>query len=220
MLPNRGESTEDVTWPTSLPSRRSFVAGGNGELLSRVLAANPNACGVLLERPHALAGAESTLAAVAERCTLVAGDFTESVPVAGDVYLLSRILHDWSDSRCHEILTRLAAAMPEHAELLVIERLLPADTGTESLAVPWDVHMLCNVGGRERSESHYRRLLAAAGFELTEIIGLPLDFHVLRAGKAEQDRGELTPVEARPRCGEAIDHLTETGETTADHHRV
>jgi hypothetical protein len=43
--------------------------------------------------------------------------------------------------------------------------------------------MLCNVGGRERTESHYRELLAGAGFELTSTIALPLDTYVLRARK-------------------------------------
>jgi hypothetical protein len=159
------------------------IAGGNGALLSRLLAANPSLHGVLLERPHALAVAEATLAPVADRCTLVAGDFTESVPVTGDVYLLSRVLHDWDDAQCRSILATVADAMPDHAELLVIERLLPDVEGGESLAVAWDVHMLCNVGGRERTEAHYRSLLAAAGFELTATIGLPLDTYVLRARK-------------------------------------
>lgn len=160
------------------------VAGGNGELLSRVLGANPALRGVLMDRPHALAAAESTLAPLADRCALVPGDFTETVPAGGDVYLLSRILHDWDDTQCHTILTTCAANMPGHAELLVIERLLPETDGLESLAVPWDVHMLCNVGGRERTESHYRALLADAGFELTSTLPLPLDGFVLRARKA------------------------------------
>ncbi|MFB9905483.1 methyltransferase [Allokutzneria oryzae] len=157
------------------------VAGGNGELLSRVLTANPATRGVLMDRPHALATAGQTLAAVADRCTLVPGDFTESVPANGDVYLLARVLHDWDDTQCHTILTTCAANMPEHAELLIIERLLPETAGADSLAVPWDVHMLCNVGGRERTESHYRALLAEAGFQLTGSHPLPLDAHVLRA---------------------------------------
>ncbi|GAA0624159.1 hypothetical protein GCM10010174_49120 [Kutzneria viridogrisea] len=160
------------------------VAGGNGELLARVLTANPTVHGVLLDRPHALATAKSTLAPVATRCTLVPGDFTEAVPTVGDVYLLSRVLHDWTDAQCRTILTTCAADMPEHAELLVIERLLPETADTDSLAVPWDIHMLCNVGGRERTESHYRALLADAGFELTATCPLPLDTYVLRARKA------------------------------------
>lgn len=164
------------------------VAGGNGELLSRVMLANPHMRGVLMDQPHALATAESTLAPVADRCTLVPGDFTESVPGSGDVYLLSRILHDWDDARCHTILTTCAAAMPDHAELLVIERLLPTSADTDSLAVPWDIHMLCNVGGRERTEAHYRILLAEAGFDLIDIHSLPLDVFVLRARKLPREK--------------------------------
>jgi hypothetical protein len=157
------------------------VAGGNGELLSRVLAANPGLSGVLLERPHALTAAEATLAPVADRCALVAGDFTEAVPTNGDVYLLSRVLHDWDDAQCRAILATCARDMPVDAELIIIERLLPEARDTDSLAVPWDVHMLCNTGGRERTESHYRALLANAGFELIAVQPLPLDAYVLRA---------------------------------------
>jgi hypothetical protein len=121
---------------------------------------------------------------VADRCTLVPGDFIESVPTGGDTYLLSRVLHDWDDTHCHRILTTCAAAMPDHAELLIVERLLPETDGTDSLAVPWEIHMLCNVGGRERTEAHYRALLSEAGFELTATHPLPLDAHVLRARRS------------------------------------
>ncbi|MEU8638923.1 methyltransferase [Amycolatopsis sp. NPDC048633] len=160
------------------------VAGGNGALLSRVLDACPEASGVLMDRPEALAVAGPALARHATRCTLVPGDFTEAIPGAGDVYVLSRVLHDWDDARCRAILTVCAKGMPDEAELLIVERLLPESEGTASLAVPWDIHMLCNVGGRERTESHYRALLAGAGFELTGVRPLALDAHVLRARKA------------------------------------
>ncbi|GAB3875281.1 hypothetical protein GCM10029964_019060 [Kibdelosporangium lantanae] len=158
------------------------VAGGNGALLSRILTANPAVRGILLERPHALVAAEANLTPVADRCTLVPGDFTEDVPATGDTYLLSRVLHDWDDTRCHTILSRIQRAMPDHAELLVVERVL-AHADTDSLAIPWDIHMLCNVGGRERTEAHYRAMLAAAGFELTSAVPLPLDMYALRARK-------------------------------------
>ncbi|MET9227498.1 methyltransferase [Lentzea sp. NPDC003310] len=157
------------------------VAGGNGELLSRVLHANPHLSGVLLDLPNALAAAEPRLADLAGRVTLVPGDFTESVPATGDVYLLSRVLHDWDDEQCRTILATCARNMPAHAEILVIERLLPENGEADSLAIPWDIHMLCNTGGRERTESHYRALLDEAGFDLVEKHALPLDAHVMRA---------------------------------------
>lgn len=157
------------------------VAGGNGELLSRVLHANPALRGVLLDLPNALAAAEPRLADLGDRVRLVPGDFTQAVPGDGDVYLLSRVLHDWEDEQCRTILATCARNMPAHAEILVIERLLPESGEADSLAIPWDIHMLCNTGGRERTEQHYRALLAEAGFELVETHALPLDAHVMRA---------------------------------------
>ncbi|QEU96835.1 methyltransferase [Streptomyces kanamyceticus] len=163
------------------------VGGCDGELLGRVLAAGPDLHGVLLEREHVLESARARLteAGVADRCALVAGDFTESVPSGGDVYLLSRILHDWDDEACLRILRRCADAMPPGAELLVVERLLPQD-GQPSLATAWDLHMLCNVGGRERTAEHYGRLLAGAGLDLGPVVPLALDGFLLRARKAAQ----------------------------------
>lgn len=160
------------------------VAGGNGELLGQILRAAPHLRGVLLERPHTIEAARSKLAkaSCADRCELVAGDFTTAVPRGGDVYILSRVLHDWDDEGCQTILKRCAEAMPGHADLPLMERLLPEDD-SPSLAFAWDIHMMCNVGGQERTASHYRRLVAEAGFELTGQYELPLDVALLRARK-------------------------------------
>ncbi|CBG75821.1 putative methyltransferase [Streptomyces scabiei 87.22] len=163
------------------------VAGGNGELLGRVLAAHPRLSGVLLERPHAVEAARLRLekAGLGGRCAFLAGDFAD-VPAGGDVYLLSRVLHDWDDERCREILRHCARAMPDHADLLVVERVLPSD-GSASLAIAWDLHMMCNVGGRERQIGHYGDLFADAGLTLVDRTPLPLDGHVLHVRKAGAD---------------------------------
>ncbi|WP_327281464.1 methyltransferase [Streptomyces sp. NBC_01205] len=159
------------------------VAGGNGALLGHVLTAHPSLRGVLLERPHAVAAARRLLdaAGCGARCDYLAGDFAD-VPPGGDVYVLARVLHDWDDDRCREILRHCARAMPAHADLLIVERLLPAD-GSPSLATAWDLHMLCNVGGRERRADHYARLLADVGLHLHGHTPLPLDAHVLHVRK-------------------------------------
>ncbi|WP_407840882.1 methyltransferase [Streptomyces stoeckheimensis] len=169
---------------TSTPRTVVDVAGGNGELLGRILTAHPGLRGTLLERPHAVEAARRALdsAGCGARCDYRSGDFAD-VPHGGDVYVLSRILHDWDDDRCREILRHCARAMPAHADLLVIERLLPAD-GSPSLATAWDLHMMCNVGGRERRAEHYARLLADAGLELLDRTPLPLEAYVLHARKA------------------------------------
>ncbi|HWD42999.1 MAG TPA: methyltransferase [Actinomycetota bacterium] len=41
---------------------------------------------------------------VAGRCELVAGDFFGDLPAGADAYLLSRVLHDWTDDDARRIL--------------------------------------------------------------------------------------------------------------------
>ncbi|MDX3752552.1 methyltransferase [Streptomyces sp. AK08-02] len=155
------------------------IAGGNGELLGRILSAHPRLRGLLLERPHTVETARRLLGAAGHtaRCTFSVGDFAD-VPAGGDVYVLSRVLHDWDDDRCREILRHCARAMSDDADLLVVERVLPAD-GSASLATAWDLHMMCNVGGRERRADHYAQLFAEAGLTLVGLAPLPLDGSVL-----------------------------------------
>ena len=78
--------------------------------------------------------------------------------------------------------------MAEGGRLLIVERLLPDDRSA-SLAFAWDIHMLCNVGGRERTESHFAQLLSVAGFELTARHALPLDVFLLSAERVADATG-------------------------------
>lgn len=161
------------------------VGGGTGALLRRILRAAPHVSGVLFERPHVLEQARAAFAdaGMDNSCAFVSGDFTVGVPDGGDVYILSRVLHDWDDGLCRTILGQIASAMDDHGRLLIVERLIPEDR-SPSLAFAWDIHMLCNVGGRERTAAHYGELLADAGFELTARHALPLDVYLLTADKA------------------------------------
>ncbi|MFF7156907.1 methyltransferase [Streptomyces sp. NPDC008139] len=70
------------------------IAGGNGELLGRILSAHPRLRGVLLERPHTVETARRLLGAAGhtERCAFLPGSFAD-VPAGGDVYIPSRVPH-------------------------------------------------------------------------------------------------------------------------------
>ena len=175
---------------TELPGAYDFtrartivdIGGGNGALLAAVLAAQPHTTGVILERPHIVGATRHWLRqrGLADRCDVIGGDFFSSVPAGGDVYVLSRILHDWEDERCLALLRTCRQAMTPGSELLIIERVVPAG-GEPSLALEWDIHMLANTGGRERSEAEYHALLDRAGLEPRGLRPLPLDVSVLVA---------------------------------------
>ena len=147
------------------------VGGGAGAFLDGILEANPQLRGVVFDLPSVAPAAEELLAAsgVVDRCQVVGGDFFESVPGAGDVYILSWVIHDWDDERSVAILKNCRAAMADDAKLLVFEAVIPPGDGP-SFAKLYDLHMLVLSGGRERTESEFRALLAAADIELMRII--------------------------------------------------
>jgi len=116
---------------------------------------------------------------ISDRCGLAPGDFFESVPGEGDVYLLSRILHDWDDDDCVHILANCRKAMGPNSRLLIVERLLP-DPNTSSLAHEFDVHMMVVApGGRERDVASYERLLNRAGLTHSTVIPLVFDVSIM-----------------------------------------
>jgi hypothetical protein len=85
------------------------------------------------------------------------------------VYILAQILHDWGYDRCRVILGNCRRAMRPTSKLLVVEQVLPP--ANEPSVGKWlDLHMLVLLSGRERTETEYRDLLGAAGFELTKVI--------------------------------------------------
>jgi hypothetical protein len=167
------------------------VAGGNGGLLGTILAAAPTARGILFDAEHVVAAARDRLRerGVLDRCELIGGDFLESVPTGGNVYVLSRILHNWDDARCHTLLTNCYKAMETGATLLILEHLIPDQVGDEgtdqakrAAAVALDMNMMALFGGRERTWEDFRSLLVTAGFELLpRRHSLPSDINLLIA---------------------------------------
>ncbi|MCA1191436.1 aldehyde dehydrogenase family protein [Saccharopolyspora sp. 6V] len=154
------------------------VGGGDGTLLRHVLAANPGLRGVLFDRDHVAGRLDDDCGG---RLTAAAGDFFRQVPAGGDVYLLSRVLHDWNDADCVRLLRTCRDACEPGARLLVVERLLPDGPGRESLAAAWDVQMLAITGGRERHRDEYEKLLSGAGFAVESARRLPVDLSLLAA---------------------------------------
>lgn len=148
------------------------VGGGSGGLLTEVLTAHPAMRGVLLELPEAIRQAEKKLvdAGLAGRVALVEGSFFDAVPAGGDAYVLARVLHNWADEKALLILRRVRAAMSPGTRLVVFEQLVPAeDSDPDAASGMVDLLMLVLLEGHDRTEEHYRRLLAEAGFVLDEV---------------------------------------------------
>jgi SAM-dependent methyltransferase len=142
------------------------VGGGHGALLAGILSAYPGAYGLLYDLPAVTAGARVLQTGpLAARCEVISGNFFDSIPERGDVYLLRSVVHDWNDENALAILRNCRRAMRPGTTLLLVEYLL--DSG--SIAELLDLHMIVLTGGRERTLLDYERLLGQAGFRLTRV---------------------------------------------------
>jgi hypothetical protein len=147
------------------------IGGGTGNLIAAILEHHPRARGVLAERPHVLIEAAALIASrgLADRIALEPIDFFTSIPERGDVYLLSHVIHDWSEDQCLTILRNCHTAMKPGSRLLIIEMVLPSGNAPHP-AKMLDLAMLVMPGGEERTAGEYAALLKRAGFEMTRVI--------------------------------------------------
>ena len=109
-----------------------------------------------------------------DRITVQVGSFLTDPLPAADCYLLSNIIHDWSDADALTILSAVRAAASATSTLLLIEFVVPDDAG-EFEATDIDVDMLALVGGRERTLAEYtgEPFLSSSGWQLQRKVTTP-----------------------------------------------
>jgi hypothetical protein len=157
------------------------VGGGRGELIAAVLKAYPNIRGILYDLPHVVRGAESLLqsAGVSDRCTVTAGDMSESVPTGGDAYAMKSIVHSAGDDEAILWLRNCRRAMNDNGKLLLIEYVIPPGNDPHPSKLLDLMMLLGTDSGRERTEAEFRSLLEAASFRLTRTVSTESFYSVI-----------------------------------------
>ena len=147
------------------------VGGATGNLLSAILGKYPRSRGILYDLPHVVRDAPKLIhgRGLADRVAIEAGSFFERVPEGGDVYLLSHIIHDWTEEQCLTILGHCRRVMKPTSRVLIVEMVLPAGNEPHPGKM-LDMMMLVGPGGQERTEPEYRALLDNAGLHLTKVV--------------------------------------------------
>lgn len=147
------------------------VGGATGNMLSAILARHAAPRGILFDLPHVVRDAPEFLKSrgVADRVTIESGSFFEGVPKGADAYVLSHVIHDWSEEQCLTILGHCRRAIAPNGRLLIVEMVIPpGDTPHPGKLL--DITMLVMPGGQERTPEEYRALLAKAGFRLDRVV--------------------------------------------------
>ncbi|MBN9663239.1 MAG: methyltransferase [Acidobacteria bacterium] len=162
------------------------IGGGQGQLLSAMLGASPDARGVLFDAASVVEQAREVLQhePVRQRIEFHPGNFFESVPAGGDLYTMKWILHDWADAESRLILENIRKAMAPGARVLILDMVLP-EPNVPDFGPMMDLNMLVMTGGRERTASEFSDLLASAGLRLVRVYKTNSPLGIVEAEAAE-----------------------------------
>jgi acetylserotonin N-methyltransferase len=165
-------SSPEVARAFDLSGYRHLVdlGGATGHLAVAACQQFPNLRATVFDLPAAVPLAQEMIAQtpVANRITVVPGDFfTDPVPQA-DLFAVGRVLHDWSEDKIHRLLKVIFQALPTGGALLVAEKILDEDRSGPRWTHLQSLNMLICAEGKERTLSEYRALLRQAGFSRIE----------------------------------------------------
>ncbi|KAM7265015.1 hypothetical protein ACFE04_002698 [Oxalis oulophora] len=145
------------------------VGGGMGKALSMIVKEYPHINCINFDLPHVI-----SMAPKCKGVTHVGGDMFKSIPKA-DVIFMKLILHNWSDEDSVKILKKCKEAIPEKGgKVLIVDAILNPEGANifDEMKFYYDLLMLTNHGGKERSEHEWKELLKDGGFPRYKIINV------------------------------------------------
>jgi O-methyltransferase domain len=122
----------------------------------------------VVEQPGATESARRAFAAagVADRAEATPGSFFDALPPGAGGYVLSLVIHNWSDDAARRILRRCAEGAGKDGSVFVVER-----TGADgrSTHTGMDLRMLTWFGGKERDLEELGALAQEAGLRVAAV---------------------------------------------------
>ncbi|XP_073702375.1 acetylserotonin O-methyltransferase [Garra rufa] len=146
------------------------LGGCSGALAKQCVSAYPESTVTIFDLPKVVRTSQRHFVSPQdERISFCEGDFFKDELPQADLYILARILHDWTDQRSVELLAKIYHSCRPGGAVLLVEALLYEDNSGPLTAQLYSLNMLVQTEGRERKASDYSRLLNAAGFTQVHI---------------------------------------------------
>lgn len=164
------------------------VGGGRGHALERIKQRFPGLKGKLVLQDQAAVIEDAVRGGLSADIEAQAASFFEPNPVRhARAYFFRRVLHDWSDSVCQTILQNTVVSMGPNSRVLIAEYEVPA-VGAPAKLTLQDINMM-GLGGCERTEKMWAKLLHSAGLKLTKMWRTPGSNFVVVEGRLEAKGG-------------------------------
>ncbi|XP_006876317.1 PREDICTED: acetylserotonin O-methyltransferase isoform X2 [Chrysochloris asiatica] len=142
--------------------------GGGSGALARACASLYPQCSLLVFDMPEVVNTVNTQFSLPEQQGLISfleGDFFKDPLPEADLYILARVLHDWTDEKCSHLLARIHHTCKPGGGILVVESLLDEDRRGPLTTQLYSLNMLVQTEGRERTAAEYYALVSLAGFQ-------------------------------------------------------
>lgn len=157
------------------------IGGGQGILLSMILHKYKTVNGIVFDLDHVVAGAKEIAKQyhLIDRLKTISGNFFESIPEGGDIYLLKSIIHNLSDEQCIKLLKDIKNVLPEKGKILILEPIIKNDN-RYSFAKLYDIQMLVGrSGGKERTKDEFIEIIKNSELKINKIIETAAPFSII-----------------------------------------
>jgi hypothetical protein len=179
-----GQAMADIVCSIQLPTLQAYelppgdvvadIGGADGTVLAELIVDRPERRGIRVDLPQAVGASAEVLErmGLTDRVEVVGMDFFASGLPRADVYVLSKVLHDWDDDACLRLLDGLVRAAPGGSSVVVIDTVVP-EGDAHSFGKIHELTMLGITSGRERTGTEYRDLLSRAGIAVDRVVDGP-----------------------------------------------
>ncbi|XP_012731333.2 acetylserotonin O-methyltransferase 2 isoform X1 [Fundulus heteroclitus] len=151
------------------------LGGCTGALANELARAYPASSITVFDLPEVVEAAQKHYSQEDNRVAFQSGDFFRGEIPSADLYVLARIVHDWSEEKCLALLKKIYETCQPGGGVLLVEALLFENKRGPLMVQIFSLNMLVQAEGKERSPSEYTNMLNKSGFR---------DVQVCRTGKS------------------------------------
>ncbi|TXT58698.1 MAG: hypothetical protein BAJALOKI1v1_1580007 [Promethearchaeota archaeon] len=148
------------------------IGGGSGNLILKILERYENVeKGIIFDLPYAIKLAKEKIRnhPLSSKIEFFSGDFFDFIPIKADCIILSRVLHDWNDTKVQELLKNIKHSLLDKGRLIIFETIVP-ENDAKNIGTTLNFNLLVTLGGRERTLREFKSLFNDLGFQISHII--------------------------------------------------
>ncbi|XP_034153313.1 acetylserotonin O-methyltransferase 2 [Esox lucius] len=162
---------QDVVTAFNLSCFKSIVdlGGCSGALARELSKAYPSSIVTVLDLPKVIQIARQHFSEQDDAIVFQEGDFFDGDIPPADLFILARILHDWEENKCLQLLKKIHTCCQPGGGVLLVEALLFENHRGPVMAQIFSLNMLVQTEGKEHPPSQYSNMLSSAGFQNIQV---------------------------------------------------